>query len=58
MEKLDIRHTTSLIKHPQNNEKKKKLGATKKKWTEKLLEVIWSTDVHIKSQESNFPQTS
>ena len=52
-EKLDIKHITSSVEHPQTNgqadvankgilnELKKRLGPTKGKWTEELLEVLW-----------------
>jgi len=53
-EKLRIKHITSLVEHPQTNDQaevankvilnelKKRLGLTKSKWIEELLEVLWA----------------
>ena len=53
-EKLDIKHITSSVEHPQMNgqveatnkvvlnELKKRLNPVKGKWTEELLEVLWA----------------
>ena len=52
-EKLNIKHITSSVEHPQTigqveavnkvilNELNKRLGTTKGKWTEELIEVLW-----------------
>jgi len=53
-EKLNIKHITSLVEHPQTNgqveatnkvifnELKKRLGPAKVKWTEELFEILWT----------------
>ena len=53
-EKLDIKHITSSVEHPQTNgqaeaankifinELKKRLSTIKGKWTEELFEVLWA----------------
>jgi len=54
MQESRIKHVTSLVEHPQTNgqaeatnkvilgQLKRRLGATKGKWTDELLEVLWA----------------